>query len=581
MPIRVNMKTFFLFLFLYVLSMVSALEEPRPTEVDESLLGNVSVEGEVWVRSPVKPLLLRKTSYQFSANRSRHVQRLRLQPHFFPKDIASPKAPRFPIRPKDGMQNVAVTPLVRYRLLTPDWANRPRESLSEVGFEKSGQSARAFTKKVERQRSRVPDGVPSLKFDSVRAEEAWDPHINVLRKGIVSYPIVRHKGSALLQPVRIKCGDQTMRVEVDLAFFESGDSGQMRDVLLGPDCLPNGKSASSSRTVIFIYKHHECGSKRTVTETELIYSNFIHYKSPLNADTGAPSVKVECRYSRLTSVSTQNVKPTWKTLTSTRSSKTGFAFSFKLMSSNFVSESLSNVYYLGEFIYFQVSVDLGNHQHLKLYIDSCVATTTRHINSKPIYHIIQDYGCLVDSRTENSFSTFVSPRTNEVLRFQMKAFQFEDHPADQIFIHCHVKLSEDSSEPNEYLKSCTFNPVTEMWEELEGWSQACDCCEMRCGRTPRNKRVVGFANFSQLDTNLIVGPLQITKPNGSSNLILSSGGNHENHTLWSHIREHLEGTFNMGIIQIFAIAAAMLSALGFLIGVLCLCSLKSKPSSKT
>ncbi|MGH0191564.1 UNVERIFIED_CONTAM: hypothetical protein FKN15_066174 [Acipenser sinensis] len=49
----------------------------------------------------------------------------------------------------------------------------------------------------------------------------------------------------------------------------------------------------------------------------------------------------------------------------------------------------------------------------------------------------------------------------------MKAFQFESSPEAQIYIHCLLRVSEDSDSAKETLKSCTYDAETESYSAEE------------------------------------------------------------------------------------------------------------------
>ncbi|XP_067833713.1 zona pellucida sperm-binding protein 3-like [Heptranchias perlo] len=82
------------------------------------------------------------------------------------------------------------------------------------------------------------------------------------------------------------------------------------------------------------------------------------------------------------------------------------------MNDDWLPERTSTVYYLGDLIHIEASVSMTNHMPLKLYIDSCAATLSPDKDSTPRYNIIDYHGCLLDSKAEDSFSTFVLPRVN-------------------------------------------------------------------------------------------------------------------------------------------------------------------------
>ncbi|XP_060708860.1 zona pellucida sperm-binding protein 3-like [Hemiscyllium ocellatum] len=94
---------------------------------------------------------------------------------------------------------------------------------------------------------------------------------------------------------------------------------------------------------------------------------------------------------------------------------------------DWLTERTSTLYYLGDLIHIEASVSMANHVSLKLYIDRCVATLSPDKDSTLRYSIVDYNGCLLDSKAEDSFSTFVLPRDGrkpDKLQFDLDAFRF-------------------------------------------------------------------------------------------------------------------------------------------------------------
>ncbi|XP_048473806.1 zona pellucida sperm-binding protein 3-like [Rhincodon typus] len=106
--------------------------------------------------------------------------------------------------------------------------------------------------------------------------------------------------------------------------------------------------------------------------------------------------------------------------------------------------------------------------------------------------VLFDYGlhecgsrfCLVDSKAEDSFSTFVLPRDErelDKLQFDLDAFRFY---GDEHFITCHLKVAAvDQGDSRN--KACTFQKLHKIWTPLEeSNSDICACCHVgNCGST--------------------------------------------------------------------------------------------------
>uniref|UniRef100_UPI00398E4A5B zona pellucida sperm-binding protein 3-like n=1 Tax=Pristiophorus japonicus TaxID=55135 RepID=UPI00398E4A5B len=143
--------------------------------------------------------------------------------------------------------------------------------------------------------------------------------------------------------------------------------------------------------------------------------------------TNGAVVSIECRYYRRGNVSSNPIKPTWIPFRSIKSGQGHLSFSLRRMADDWLTAHTSTVYYLGDLIHIEASVSMTNHMLLKLYIDRCVATLSPDKDSTPSYSIIDKNGCLLDSKAEDSFSTFVLPRDErelDKLHFDLDAFRF-------------------------------------------------------------------------------------------------------------------------------------------------------------
>ncbi|KAL0197772.1 hypothetical protein M9458_006312, partial [Cirrhinus mrigala] len=88
-------------------------------------------------------------------------------------------------------------------------------------------------------------------------------------------------------------------------------------------------------------------------------------------------------------------------------------------------ERPSNQYYLGDFINIEASVRSYNHVPLRVFVDSCVATSVPDTNAIPRYAFIENNGCLVDAKLTGSGSRFMQRTQIDKLQFQLEAFRFQ------------------------------------------------------------------------------------------------------------------------------------------------------------
>ncbi|XP_078078847.1 zona pellucida sperm-binding protein 3-like [Mustelus asterias] len=289
------------------------------------------------------------------------------------------------------------------------------------------------------------------------------------------------------QTVMVQCGEDNLLIKVQLDLFGTRHLIKATDLTLGTaGCQPT-RIYTRNHTVLFDYGLHECGSTLQMTQDFLIYSTYLKhtpaYHGSVIVRTNGAVVPIECHYFRKANVSSNPIKPTWIPFSSTRSGQGHLSFSLRLMNDDWLTERTSTVYYLGDLIHIEASVSMTNHMPLKLYIDRCVATLSPNKDSTPRYHIIDYYGCLLDSKAEDSFSTFVLPRDEQELdklRFDLDAFRFfgDDH---LIFITCQLKVAPVDRKDSRN-KACTFQKIQNVWTSLESNNNICTCCHVNnCG----------------------------------------------------------------------------------------------------
>ncbi|XP_066578467.1 zona pellucida sperm-binding protein 3-like [Amia ocellicauda] len=142
--------------------------------------------------------------------------------------------------------------------------------------------------------------------------------------------------------------------------------------------------------------------------------------------------------------------------------------------------SPKNIYYLGQPMYFQATGYFATEGQ-RLFIQSCYATASPDRHSKPRFTVIDNFGCLVDSKADGCQSRFVPYTRKDVLRFTIDAFLFQktlsEHGMTELYMHCTMTVAEHVT-PG--AKSCTYNRKAKRWEELYGNHAVCVCCDSWC-----------------------------------------------------------------------------------------------------
>ncbi|KAK5857214.1 hypothetical protein PBY51_010472 [Eleginops maclovinus] len=299
---------------------------------------------------------------------------------------------------------------------------------------------------------------------------------------------------AYLPKASVTCSTSDFVLRVKPAFF--GQGADAEELRLGNGCKSNGVLRPYG-DLLFTYPLTACGAVRESTPGYLLYKFTLHYEpSPKRFPTTAQRIDVgiECRYQRIHHVHKLTVQPTWEAAVMRKNLKgDSNDFQLELMDDSWSTPVHSQVYQLGKTVNFQISAP-----HLstgsKLYINTCYSSPSSDSKSSLKYAIIDNFGCMLDSKSDPGASRFIS-RTDKTLRFSIKAFQFTADPDSEVNIHC--KLLVSSEDPGPAHKSCTYK--TNSWKALTGKDSICDCCDSQCVPSKLQRAMMeGFASSGSL-----------------------------------------------------------------------------------
>ncbi|RXM34902.1 Zona pellucida sperm-binding protein 3 [Acipenser ruthenus] len=299
---------------------------------------------------------------------------------------------------------------------------------------------------------------------------------------------VQRADLSLLNSVTLDCRKDAMVVTVNRDLFGIGYLVSSADLSVGSAGCSATSSDSVANTVLFSIQLQDCGSTFQVFPDFLSYTNHLYYKPAsvgIITRVNMADILLECRYPRRWNVSSSPIKPTWVPFTSTASTEQILDFSLLLMNDNWSGPRISNVIYLGDLLHVEASVAVDNHVPLRLYVDSCIATLSDNKDSEPRYAVVDKLGCLMDSKSPDSSSSFTRPALNK-LRFDITAFKFQGDSRSLIYMTCTLRAVNANKPADASNKACSYQKQTYRWVSEDGSSAVCGCCDAgSCSGTPR------------------------------------------------------------------------------------------------
>ncbi|MEQ2270394.1 hypothetical protein XENORESO_016182, partial [Xenotaenia resolanae] len=141
--------------------------------------------------------------------------------------------------------------------------------------------------------------------------------------------------------------------------------------------------------------------------------------------TNPAEVAIQCHFQRRHYVSSNAMKPLWKTFAFEMQAKRQLHFSLRLMAEDWQSHRPSNEHFVRDMIHIEAAVLQGHHVPLRIFVDSCVVTVNPDPTFRPRYPFINNHGCLTDAKLTGAQSYFLPRSQEDKLHFQLKAFKFK------------------------------------------------------------------------------------------------------------------------------------------------------------
>ncbi|XP_062279141.1 zona pellucida sperm-binding protein 3d.2 [Scomber scombrus] len=354
-------------------------------------------------------------------------------------------------------------------------------------------------------------------------------------KGTGHEPLPEPVREVLLPPVRpntsppstsgvsmkTSCKFNKMRVQVSRSVLGAGEKQSQ---------LKLGTCKASKSTMDYIYFEYDlglCGTKRKMINNRVAYLNILQYdplmlQGPIRR--AVPFVlPVACYYNRYQYSYKIGYTPKMRMRKIFKPMKNRAEFILTAQNAQWERLSPSDQYLLGKPMYFEADAP-SMSQDERLYVHSCYATPEKSHNSMPQFPIVNNFGCMVESK--EGHSRFI-PYKNRAVRFSMDAFLFKGMTG-QLYMHC--TMSAGSSVPTPTAKSCNYDTKAGRWVELHGSDSVCACCDSSCSSTAstgestpppvyilkRIRKMVSTTTITKTTTPLLKTTKQVTERMTSS-----------------------------------------------------------------
>ncbi|XP_056122183.1 zona pellucida glycoprotein 3d tandem duplicate 1 [Rhinichthys klamathensis goyatoka] len=262
-------------------------------------------------------------------------------------------------------------------------------------------------------------------------------------------------------------------------------SVRMNENLLGfrssPSLFHLGTCPVSRSDRNFLYFHYDlndCDSSLTMMNGQIMYSNTVRY-TPEPQGTVIRAVpltlNIQCLYNRFHYSYKIGFLPVPREHMFHKIFERRAKFSISVCNERWerLEENVSFV--LGEPMYFEVSAAHMSKDE-RIFVDSCYATASKDPKSIPQHNVICNYGCMEDSRRQESLSRFLQRQSN-IIRFSVDAFLLPQVTGTHFYLHCTISVHDVTSAS---AKSCTYNNAERRWDELYTDASVCACCDSIC-----------------------------------------------------------------------------------------------------
>ncbi|XP_056617628.1 zona pellucida sperm-binding protein 3d.2 isoform X2 [Triplophysa dalaica] len=229
---------------------------------------------------------------------------------------------------------------------------------------------------------------------------------------------------------------------------------QVNKQILGPEGL-EGKlklgtcdiSKTTRKYHLFIYDMDQCGSKRKLIKNRVAYSNVLHYfpeisQGPIRR--AMPfSNEIECHFNRYHYSYKIGFTPQVEYQGYFRPLKTTDSVVLTPRDAMWKRLSPTDAYTIGDSMYFQADGPTLAEEE-RLFVDSCYVTSDISHLSMPRYTVIENHGCMTDSKSSR-WSRFIQSEERNIVQFSLEAFLFRGMIGKHLYMHCDIYVGDGKS----------------------------------------------------------------------------------------------------------------------------------------
>ncbi|XP_037546191.1 zona pellucida sperm-binding protein 3 [Nematolebias whitei] len=301
-----------------------------------------------------------------------------------------------------------------------------------------------------------------------------------LQKVLLGVPaaVPRAEGAARKSDsVEVLCYFNRINVRVKRKVFKSEDA----HTYLSLGSCPVSQIHEDHYSFLY-YLKTDCGFKKESFPDYFSVSILLHYNPTGPVLREMPfDIPLQCKYHRLfySYKVGFHPKPQEGTVYTKLLSNGNFSFS-PPDAAGVRSITSRKIYNLGDPMHFEVN---GHDKTGKkrIYINKCFVTASQDPYSHPRYTVIDNKGCMVDSKVSTQ-SKFLTGDSKTTQKFSVGAFLFKRGASttspQEFSMHCEMSAGPPIPTPSS--KACNYDEATQTWKELYGKDSVCDCCESTC-----------------------------------------------------------------------------------------------------